>query len=70
MNTGFEIGSGNKASCFNGIVQVSYEWKENLFLNISFQYRDYKTANTNGQSNSNMLTAGFRLNMFKRNYDF
>jgi hypothetical protein len=69
-NTGFEIGSGNKATCLNSILQVSYEWKENLYLDLSLQYRDYKTANGIGQSNTTMISAGIRLNMFRRDYDF
>jgi hypothetical protein len=66
---GFKIGSGNKASCLNSFIQVSYEWKENLYFDLSFQYRTYKTLLTK-QSNTPLLTAGIRLNMFKREYDF
>ncbi|WP_460558661.1 capsule assembly Wzi family protein [Ferruginibacter profundus] len=69
-NTGFEVGSGNKATCLNAMLQVSYEWKENLYFDLSLQYRDYKTANKTGQSNTTMFSAGVRLNMFKRDYDF
>jgi hypothetical protein len=70
MNTGFEIGSGRKVNCFNGIFQVSYEWKEILYFDVSFQYRNYKIANVAGQNNTSLFTAGIRLNMFKRDYDF
>ena len=71
MNTGFEVGSGAKAKCLNGILQVSYEWKENLYLDLSLQYRDYKIANvTTGKTNTSLVSAGVRLNMFKRDYDF
>lgn len=66
----FKIGSGNKATCINAILQFTYEWKQNLFLDLTYQYRDYKVANTVGNSNTNLLTAGIRLNMFKREYDF
>jgi hypothetical protein len=69
-NTGFKIGSGNKATCLNSMLQVSYEWKENLYFDLSVQYRDYKTANGTGQSNTTMVSAGIRLNMFRREYDF
>ena len=68
--SGFKIGSGNKATCINTILMVSYECKENLYFDLSFQYRDYKTANGIGQSNDKMITAGIRLNMFKREYDY
>ncbi len=69
-NTGFEIGSGNKATCLNSMLQVSYEWKENLYLDLSLQYRDYTTATGAGKSNTTMVSAGIRLNMFRRDYDF
>ncbi len=69
-DNGYKIGSGNKATCMNGIFQISYEWKENLFVDISAQYRNYKIANVPGESNTTLVTAGIRLNMFKREYDF
>lgn len=70
MNDGFKIGSGNKATCFNGYVQVSYELKENLFVELSGQYRMYKTLLAPASSNSTIITGGIRLNMFNRRYDF
>ena len=65
-----KIGAGSKATCLNSLLQVSYEWKENLYFDVSFQYRDYKIANISGKSNTSLVTAGIRLNMFKRDYDF
>ncbi len=70
MNDGFSIGSGNKAVCMNGILQVSYELKENLYVEIMGQYRDYKTKNIISENQSTSITAGIRLNMAKRKYDF
>ncbi|TSA42537.1 MAG: hypothetical protein D4R55_02510, partial [Chitinophagaceae bacterium] len=70
METGFAIGGGRKATCLNSMVQVSYEWKENLFFDLNFQYRTYKIANVIGQTNSTLFSAGVRLNMFKREYDY
>ena len=67
---GYKVGSGAKATCFNGTVLVSYELRQNLFLDASFQNRTYKIANRTGQSNTTLVTAGIRLNMFKRQYDF
>ncbi len=69
-NTGFEIGSGNKATCFNGYLQVSYELRENLFLEVSGQYRHYKTLLNPAAITATLITAGIRLNMFSRKYDF
>lgn len=67
---GFAIGSGNKATCLNGIFRVSYEWKDNFFFEVSAQYRNYKIVNVPGESNTTLVTAGIRWNMFKRDYDF
>jgi hypothetical protein len=69
-DTGFEVGGGSKATCLNGLLQVSYEARQNLFLEVSLQHRNYSIANVPGESNTTLVTAGLRLNMFKRNYDF
>lgn len=70
MNTGFKIGSGNKATCFNGFLQVTYELKENLFLDLSGQYRTYKTLVAPTVKTTTVITGGIRLNMFNRRNDF
>ena len=54
----------------NGLFQVSYEWRENLFLDLSLLYRNYKIQNALGSSNTTLVTAGIRLNIAKREYDF
>jgi hypothetical protein len=69
-NDGFAVAGGNKATCINGILQVSYEWRDNLFFELSAMHRNYKIQNSSSSSNSTMITAGIRLNMFRRNYDF
>ncbi len=66
----YSVGNGAKATCFNGTIQVSYELRPNLFLDASLQNRLYKIENQTGQSNTTLVTAGIRLNMFKRQYDF
>lgn len=70
VDNGFNVGSGSKATCLNGFVQVAYELRENLFFDVSLQHRNFKIANVPGESNTTLVTAGVRLNMFKRNYDF
>ncbi|MEO7446585.1 MAG: capsule assembly Wzi family protein [Ferruginibacter sp.] len=67
---GFNVGSGSKAKCFNGYLQLSYELKENLYLDASLQHRIFRIENVPGESNTTLITAGIRLNMFKRTYDF
>ncbi len=66
---GFKVGSGNKATVLNTMLQVSYECKENVYFDLTLQYRNYKTLLTKKTSNS-LFTAGIRINMFKRDYDF
>ena len=67
---GFRIGSGNKATCFNGTVVIAYELRENLFIESSFLYRTYKIEGVAGQSNTSLATFGIRWNAFRRQYDF
>jgi hypothetical protein len=70
---GFQIGSGIPANCVNASVLASWQWKENLFLDLSAQYRRYSVndpTNTYHSSNATMVTAGVRINMFRRQYDY
>jgi hypothetical protein len=70
---GFSVGSGIPASCVNLSGLVSYEWKENLFLDFSVMYRNYSVSdptNTVHPSSSAVFTAGVRINMFRRQYDY
>lgn len=69
-DNGFNVGSGNKVTCFNGLLDLSYELKENLFIDLSLQQRNYKMTNVPGSVNSTLFNAGIRLNMAKRTYDF
>jgi hypothetical protein len=69
-NDGFELAGGNKATCINGLLNVAYELKENLFFDVTAQFRTLKIQNVVGQTNSTIISAGIRLNMFRRNYDF
>ncbi len=70
MNNGFNIGSGNKAKVLNAYVQVSYEIKENIFFELSGQYRHFKTLNSPAASTTTLITGGVRINMFNRRFDF
>lgn len=70
MSNGYKIGSGDKAKVFNAYLQVSYEIKENIFFEISGQYRNFKSITQPTASNTTMVTAGIRMNMFTRQYDY
>ena len=67
---GFEVGSGTKATCLNAMLQLSYEVRENVYFDFCLQHRSYKLANVSGTTSSTLFTAGVRVNMFKREYDF
>ncbi|MBS1933380.1 MAG: hypothetical protein JST96_05220 [Bacteroidetes bacterium] len=71
---GFKIGSGVPVNCFNISATVSYEAKENLFIDFSAMYRSYNvsdpTAANMQSSSSAMFTLGLRMNMFRRQYDY
>jgi hypothetical protein len=68
--SGFKVGGGVKATCLNALLQVSYELKENLYFDVSLQHRSYKAPLINVSTSNTLITAGIRLNMFKRTYDF
>ncbi len=67
---GYKIGSGNKATCLNTVMTVSYEWKQNLFLEAGIQRRSYHLASTGVTSQSTLMNLGIRWNVHKRVYDF
>jgi hypothetical protein len=70
MNEGFKIGSGDKATVLNTYLQVSYELRENIFFEITGQYRHFKTINMPVASTTTLITGGVRINMFSRRYDY
>ncbi|HVV05011.1 MAG TPA: hypothetical protein VHC96_12355 [Puia sp.] len=70
---GFSIGSGIPVNCVNASGLVTYEWKENLFLDLSIQYRNFSVNDPTGvyhSSSSTLFTAGVRLNVGRRQYDY
>jgi len=71
---GFKIGSGVPATCANLSAKVSYEIKENLFLDLSALHRTYNVSNPTAagiaSSSSTMVTVGLRMNVFRRQYDY
>lgn len=68
--SGFAVGGGVKATCMNALLQVSYEARENLYIDVSLQHRTYKAPLINVNTSNTLITAGIRLNMWKRVYDF
>jgi hypothetical protein len=68
---GYEIGSGWKTSVFIGSFLVSYEWKENLFFELSALVRKHETKTAPIVSgNTSVISLGLRWNMHRREFDF
>jgi hypothetical protein len=67
---GYRIGFGDKLTCLNAMINVSYELRQNLFFDLSYQFRNQKVASLNTNDNSNAIQFGMRLNMWQRQYDF
>lgn len=71
---GFGQTSGAQSDCMNISGLLSFEWKENLFLEFSAMYRNFtvdKSAPAGYKNGSSAtFTAGVRINMFRRQYDY
>jgi hypothetical protein len=71
---GYKIGSGNLANCLNLSANVSYEIKENLFIDLSTMFRTYSVtymhASSAEKTSSAIFTLGIRMNVFRRQYDY
>ena len=71
IDEGYSVGGGRKATCLNALMQVSYEIRENLYFELSYQHRTFKVENIPTQNTtSNLITAGVRFNIARREYDF
>jgi hypothetical protein len=68
---GYKIGSGLLTNCVNLSALVSYELKENLYIDASVTYRDYVVHDAISTVNASAtFTLGIRMNMFRRQYDY
>src|SRR5579871_210831 len=68
---GYKIGAGLGTNCLYLSGLVSYEFKENLFIDASLTYRDYVVHDAiNTVNASATFTIGIRMNMFRREYDY
>ncbi len=67
---GYHIGSGRKSHAINGSFLLSYEIKENLFIDGAALYRIYVSPNSFKDDYTTMFTIGIRWNMFRREYDY
>jgi hypothetical protein len=68
---GYKLPNGPRATGVNAQLLVSYEVKENLFLEASALIRNYKSGVSEiANRNMSVFTAGIRMNMFRREYDY
>jgi hypothetical protein len=68
---GYDIGSGQLAKATLASFLVSYELRENLFLEVSALFRKYDlTTPPVSTQNSTIISAGVRWNMHRREFNF
>ena len=66
---GYNIGSGNLVKSLNTSFLISYELRENMFIDANVQHRTYNRQLEGNQSTS-IFSLGFRWNMARREFDF
>jgi hypothetical protein len=62
---GYKVGSGLSTNCLNLSALVSYELKENLYIDASVLYRDFVTHDA-----INTVNASATFTLFRRQYDY
>lgn len=66
---GFKLPSGPKTTGVNAQLLVSYELKENLYIDASALIRRLK-SDVSSDRDASVFTLGVRVNMFRREYDY
>lgn len=69
-NNHYPLLSGTETEAVNTAITVSYEIKENMFIDLNNLYRFYRVKVPLATENTNVLSVGFRWNMFRRDYDY
>lgn len=69
---GYFLHSGARSQGLNVQMLVSYEWKENLYVEASCLWRKLRRAGPGSTSlqSSTLLSLGIRWNIFRREYDY
>jgi hypothetical protein len=67
---GYKIPMGLKANLLNASFAASYEIKENVFFDFSVLLRNYDVPNPLVSKNTSVISAGIRVNLARREYDF
>jgi hypothetical protein len=66
---GWEVGSGNKATCLYLSGLISYEITRNTFIDVSAIRRRF-TTQFSADQNTTMVSVGIRWNISRREFDF
>jgi hypothetical protein len=69
FDNGWKTTTGDVATCTMITFLASYELKENLFFDVSYMYRNFDRM-SKGVSSVNMLSAGVRWNIGRREFLF
>lgn len=69
-NDGYPMFAGIEGKTLNTAITVSYEVRENLFIDLNNLYRVSKRSTSALLQNTNVMTVGIRWNMFRRDYDY
>jgi hypothetical protein len=67
---GYYVGTGDKAKCLNASLVISYELKENLFLEGTLLFRKYAIESGPGAGTTSLFGLGVRWNAARRDYDY
>jgi len=68
---GFDIGSGWKTNVFYASLLLSYEFRENLFVELNALYRKQETVTAPlASANTSVISLGVRWNMHRRDFEF
>ncbi|MFM7710716.1 MAG: hypothetical protein ACKO5C_07340 [Ferruginibacter sp.] len=67
---GFRMAGGIRTTCANAILNLSYEWKQNLFIDLGLQHRQFRAENSADIKRASVITVGLRLNAARREGDF
>jgi hypothetical protein len=68
---GYKIGSGTEANTIYASLLLSYELKENLFIEVSGAYRNSDVpSNPSMSEKTTIISAGIRWNVHRREFEF
>lgn len=67
---GFTLANGNKATCLNVAMNVSYEIKQHLFVDLGISNRQLSLQKQNTTQSSTIYNVSMRLNIGRREYDY